>query len=181
MSVCVTGGKSVKLSLPECSKGTVNSGHDVCVFVCVPIVCVWSALISPCLLMRATGGLTPRPYRRSRLCRAESSLIVIIAVSLNRTQCINNPLPATSCSVIRNVRADLLWIFHHFSALLLERHTRQTAGVGIELATLLAVIWSQGIISSAGMTEWRPAKRWCKTTGIGPMTKCACNWKSVST
>lgn len=107
MSVCVTGGKSVKLSFPECSKGTVNSGHGVYVFVCVPIVCVWSALISPCPLMRATGGLTPRPYRRARLCQAESSLIVIIAVSLNRTQCTNNSLPAMFCCVIRNVRADL--------------------------------------------------------------------------
>lgn len=33
--VCVTGGKSVKLSLPECSKSTVDSGHDVCVSLCV--------------------------------------------------------------------------------------------------------------------------------------------------
>lgn len=149
----------MKLSFPDCSKGTVNCGHDVYVFVCVPIVCVWSALISPCPLMRATGGLTPRPYRRARLCQAESSLIVIIAVSLNRTQCINNSLPAMSCSVIRNVRADLLCIFGPFSALLLQRHSRQTAGVGIEPAIPLAAICSQGLISSMIMMEWRSAKR----------------------
>lgn len=94
----------MKLSLPECSKSTVNSRHDVCVCVCVPGVCVWSALISPCPLMRATGGLTPRPCRRGP---GYASLIVIMAVSLNRPQCINSPLSAASCSLIRNVRADL--------------------------------------------------------------------------
>lgn len=52
----------MKLSLPECCKSTVNSGHCVCV-LCVAGVCVWRALISPCPLMRAMGGLTPRPYR----------------------------------------------------------------------------------------------------------------------
>ena len=118
-------------------------------------------------------------YRGAWLWQAESSLIVIIAVSLNGPRCVSSPLPATSCFVIRNVRADLLCILGHFSARLPHRHTRQTAGVGIEPATLLADIFTQVIISSAVMMEWRPAERWCKTTGTRPMTECVCTRKRV--
>lgn len=74
-----------------------------------------------------------------------------------------------SCSVIRSARAGLLYIFPiSLSCLCWDIQDKQL--VGIELATLLAAICSQGIISRAFMMEWRPAKRWCKTTGIGCMT-----------
>ena len=92
------------LSSPECSESTASSGQDVCVCVsvykcvcvCVPArvpVYMRGALIRPCLLMRATGGLAPR--------RADGGLdlpapAVIMAVSPNAPSCFNSPL----CNVL---------------------------------------------------------------------------------